>query len=211
MIAFAVYVISMDGRPIVSEKFQSAGSIPNETLLAGLLTAIQGVASEMTQKKSEINSIQIDNLSYHFKSFGQYQIVLVTDLPKTPETVLQKLGLRFMKEHGEQLMEGFLDTTGFKPFITTINEIVRNELIIDDSKMINPTKKFSSGELYQLPEFLQPTALAMIALKEGGIDQIAAESGISKQDTEKYLQTLQEKGLIGKKVTNEHSVYFCSF
>jgi len=211
MISYAVYVISMDGRPIVSEKFQSAESIPNETLLAGLFTAIQGVASEMTQKKSEVNSIKIDNLSYHFKSFGKYQIVLVTDLSKTPENILHKLGLNFMKEYGEKLMNGFIDKSVFRPFIKTINEIVREELTTDDFKMINPSKKFSPGVLYELPANLRSIALAIIALKEGSIDQIAKESGNNLRDTEQSLQILQQMGLIGKKVADEHPVYFCSF
>ncbi|MHA1978213.1 MAG: hypothetical protein ACW98F_14730 [Candidatus Hodarchaeales archaeon] len=211
MIGYAVYVISMDGRPIVSEKFQSAKTIPNETLLAGLLTAVQGVASEITKKAdAEINSIMIDNLSYHFKSFGQYQIVLVTDLPESPENLLQKLGLSFMKDFGETLLEGSFDQEKFVPFITSINEIVKEELITDDTKMINPTKKFSSGELYQLPEELQPTALAMISLKEGNVEQIAEESGKDLIETERHLEKLQEIGLIGKKL-GDHPLYFCSF
>ncbi|MFX0211278.1 MAG: hypothetical protein ACFFDT_35180 [Candidatus Hodarchaeota archaeon] len=210
-VAYAVYVISMDGRPLVSEKFQSAESIPNETLLAGLFTAIQGVASEISKKQSEINNIKINNLSYHFKSFGKYQIVLVTDLSKTPENVLQKLGLRFMKEHGEKLLEGISDQTVFEPFINTINEVVREEFFTDDLKLINPTKKFSPVEIYHLPTYLQSTALAMITLKEGSVEQIATESGSNLRDTEQYLQVLQKMGLIGRKITEDGSIYFCSF
>ncbi|MHA1946047.1 MAG: hypothetical protein ACXAC6_13565 [Candidatus Hodarchaeales archaeon] len=211
MIGYAVYVISMDGRPIVSEKFQSAKNIPDDTLLAGLLTAVQGVAAEITKKDdAEINSIMIDNLSYHFKSFGQYQIVLVTDLHESPENILQKIGLRFMKEYGEILLNGSFDQKKYRPFINSINEIVKEELITDDAKMINPTKKFSSGELYQLPEELQPTALAMISLKEGNAEQIAEESGKNLKETEEYLEKLQQIGLIGKKMSDV-PLYFCSF
>ncbi len=211
MIAYAVYVISMDGRPLVSETFQSAETIPNEMLLAGLMTALQGVATELSQGKSGLKSIKIDNLSYHFKSFGQYQIVLVTDLPETPENVLHRLGIQFMKDFGEQLIKDSLDLNTFQPFSDTINEIVREELTIDNSKMIIPTKKFSSGELYQLPSHLQPTALAMIALKEGNVEEIASESEKSIEDTVNNLESLQDMGLIGKKVTNDHVSYFCSF
>jgi hypothetical protein len=211
MIAYAVYVISMDGRPLVSEAFQSAETIPNEMLLAGLMTALQGVASELSQGKSGLKNIKIDNLSYHFKSFGQYQIVLVTDLSKTPENVLHRLGLQFMKDFGEELINDSLDLNTFQPFVDSINKIVREELTIDESKMIVPTKKFSSGELYQLSSSLQSTALAMIALKEGSLEEIASESEKSINDTVKNLEALQEMGLIGKKVTDDRTCYFCSF
>ena len=91
MIIYAVYIISIDGLPIVSEKFQSAESIPNEVLLAGLFTAIQGVMSEVTHQRANLDSINVDNLSYHFKSFGKFQLVLVTNLSATPKNILQKL------------------------------------------------------------------------------------------------------------------------
>ena len=142
MIAYAVYVISIDGRPIVSEKFQSADSIPNEMLLGGLFTALQGVAEEMTKNESELKSIEIENLSYHFKSFGYYRIILVTNLPETPDTIIQKLGLSFMKDFGEQLMDGFAETHPYRPFKKTINEIIQSELLIDESKSINRSFNF---------------------------------------------------------------------
>ena len=208
MIAYAVYIISMSGLPLVSEKFQSADSIPNETLLAGLFTAIQGVASELTQ--SEVSSININKLSYHFKSFGQYQIVLVTNFTETPGNVIQKLGLQFMKDYGEILTEDPPAKQVFEPFIETINEIVREELIIDDTRMINPTKKFSPAELYNLPDDLRAIAVAMITLKEGNVEQIAKESNNNIKETETHLKNLQSMGFIGKKRTGEIDIYFCS-
>ena len=143
MIIYAVYIISIDGLPIVSEKFQSAESIPNEVLLAGLFTAIQGVMSEVTHQRASLDSINVDNLSYHFKSFGKFQLVLVTNLSATPKNILQKLGFRFMKDYGEQLMNNNMNRIEFEPFIQTINEIINEETITDSSKLINPRKKFS--------------------------------------------------------------------
>ena len=63
----------------------------------------------------------------------------------------------------------------FKPFIETINEVVKSEMHTDDMRLINPSKKFNTRELYHLPEYLQSTALAIIALKEATIDEIAKE------------------------------------
>ena len=210
MIIYAVYIISIDGLPIVSEKFQSADSIPNEVLLAGLFTAIQGVMSEVTHKRAKLDRINVDNLSYHFKSFGKFQLVLVTNLSATPNNILQRLGFRFMKDHGEQLMEDNPNRLVFEPFIQTINEIINEETKTDSSRLINPTKKFSPKELYKLPQEVRIVALSMIALKEGNIDQIASESSVSKAEAKHHLQTLQNMGFIGKKITQDDSFYFCS-
>jgi len=210
LIIYAVYIISIDGLPIVSEKFQSAESIPNEVLLAGLFTAIQGVMSEVTHKRAKLDSINVDNLSYHFKSFGKFQLVLVTNLSATPNNILQRLGFRFMKDYGEQLMDDKPNRLLFEPFVQTINEIINEETKTDSSRLINPTKKFSPKELYKLPQEVRIVALSMITLKEGNIDQIASESKISKGEAKHHLQTLQNLGFIGKKITQDDSFYFCS-
>lgn len=200
----------MNGLPLVSEKFQSASSIPNEVLLAGLFTAIQGVVSEMTHKSAKLNSINVDNLSYHFKSYGKYQLVLVTDLSETPKIIMQKLGLRFMKEYGEQILEDTIDKTIFEPFTQSINEILMEESISDNSRMINPTRKFSPGELFQLSPNIRDIALALIAIKEGNVEEIAIESNTRIIETQQHLQKLQEMGLVGKKTIGEKAIYFCS-
>ena len=56
MIAYAAYIISLDGRPLVSSKFQSAASIPNDLLLSGLFTALQIVLSELTSVEAEFKT-----------------------------------------------------------------------------------------------------------------------------------------------------------
>jgi hypothetical protein len=138
--------------------------------------------------------------------------VLVTDLPETPDHVIHKLGLRFMKDHGEQLIDlGMINEDDFKPFEDIIKEILQEEMTIDESNLINPTRKFSSSELYELDESLQPTALAMIAIREGTVDQIAKESGLDKEATFQNINELQTKGLIGKKLAEGEITYFCSF
>jgi hypothetical protein len=212
MIAYAAYVISIDGRPLVSTKFQSSDSIPNEILFGGLVTALQGVASELTENNSELKSMKIEDLSYHFKSFGYFRIVLVTDLPDRPENVIHKIGLRFMKEHGEQIIDlGLINESDFESFQCMMKEIIQDELVIDESNLINPTKKFNTSELVNLDETIQPTALALIALKEGTANQIAKESGIDEQETFYNIHQLQEKGLIGKKKVKGETTYFCLF
>ncbi|MHA2362815.1 MAG: hypothetical protein ACXAC7_02575 [Candidatus Hodarchaeales archaeon] len=210
MIVYAIYIIREDGITILSENFQSIDTLPDELLMGGLFTAIQSVASEMTDGFSEMKSVEIEGLSYHIRSFGFYRIVMVTDAPKAPEDIIQTVGLRFMKEFGEVLVEGTSEVETYNPFKKTILEIVNSQSITDDSKSLKPSKVLHTGEIFSLPHHLHSTALAMITIKEGTIKDIAKESGNSLKVTRKYITSLQEMGFIGKKSTKGKKIFFCS-
>ncbi|MHA2244141.1 MAG: hypothetical protein ACXADY_04175 [Candidatus Hodarchaeales archaeon] len=210
LIVYAIYIISDDGRTIVSENFQSSEDIPDAILLGGLLTALQNMTTQMTQTDSEMESIEIEGLSYHLRSFGFFRIVLVTDVPKTPEDIIQMLGLRFINEYGDVLVNWDSNLIIFTPFKETIREIIQAETVTDESKSIKPTKKLGTGEIFSLPHHLQSTALAMVSLEEGLITDIAIECGEKVDVTEKNLLTLQEMGFIGKKQKNGKTVFFSS-
>lgn len=209
MIVYAVYIITEDGRTILSENFQSTKGLPDDVLFGGVLTALQAMTAEMTNHRSEMKSVEIEGLSYHIRSFGLIRVVLVTDAPKTPEDILQVLGLRFIKNYGEVLIQKNFDLNIFDPFRKTIEEIVQ-QLETDVSKSIQPAKKLTTGEVFSLPTELHSTALALISLESGTLNEIAMESGNPVKTTEKNLSALQNKGFIGTKKENGSVRYFCS-
>ncbi|MFX0185639.1 MAG: hypothetical protein ACFE95_21350 [Candidatus Hodarchaeota archaeon] len=209
MIVYAVYIITEDGRTILSENFQSTKGLPNEVLFGGVLTALQQMTAEMTSHRSEMKSVEIEGLSYHLRSFGLIRVVLVTDAPKTPEDILQVLGLRFIKKYGEVLIQSDFNLNIFDPFRKTIKEIVQQS-VTDVSKSIQPAKKLTTGEVFSLPTELHSTALALISLESGTLNEIAQESGNSIKTTESNLAELQKKGFIGTKKEKGIVKYFCS-
>ncbi|MFX0116105.1 MAG: hypothetical protein ACFFB3_16260 [Candidatus Hodarchaeota archaeon] len=212
MIVYAVYIMTADGKTILAENFQSIEVVPDEQLLGGIISALQAVTAEITHDQSEMKSIEIEGLSYHIRSFGFYRIVLVTDVLKTPEEMIQKLGMRFMKEFGEVLVDEVLNVPleTFSPFKKTIYEIVTSETDTDDLKSIKPTKMLTTDEIFGLPHHLQPTALAMVSLQEGTIEEIVIESGVGQDDTTKNLEGLREMGFIGVKIREGKTTFFCS-
>lgn len=195
---------------MLSENFQSSEDIPDAILLGGLLTAIQNLTTEMTQTDSEMQSIEIEGLSYHIRSFGFFRLVLVTDVPKTPEDIIQMVGFRFIKQYGDVLMDWNSNLSIFAPFQETLREIIQTESSSDESKSIKPSQKLSTGEIFQLPSPLQKTALAMVSLEKGTINEISEESGEKKHVVRKNLSALQEMGFIGKKKKKRKTTYFCS-
>ncbi|MFX1514134.1 MAG: hypothetical protein ACFFCQ_16275 [Promethearchaeota archaeon] len=210
MIVYAVYVITQDGKTILSENFQSTKEVPDDMLLGGLITALQALATEVTETRSEMKSIEVEGLSYHIRSFGLYRIVLVTDVPKFPDDIIQTMGLRFMKEYGETLLDDLYSKKTFAPFKETIAEIIGAEMVTDDSKSIKPAKMLSTGEIFSLPHQLHPTALALVSLEEGTVEEIAQESDLSPEETRENLIVLKEMGFIGVKQKKDKTTYFCS-
>lgn len=210
MIIFAVYIVSIKGKVLFSENFHAKEEIPNEILLGGLVNALQGVAIEMAKGNSEMKTIEVEGLSYHFRSFGFYRVVLVTDVSKRPESIIQTVGLRFMKEFGSKIEEEKFDNDNSKRFQKILYEIIGKNYVSDESKTISPTKKFGTAEIFDLPHKLHSTALAMLALQEGTIDEIAIECGLNKETTRENLFSLQELGYIGNRRNNGSILYFCS-
>lgn len=209
-IIYAVYVLTEEGKTILSENFQSTEDIPNEVLLGGLFTALQQITSEMTQKQAVMKSVEIEGLSYHIRSFGLVRIVLVTNVPKTPEEIMQTLGLRFINEYGDVLTQEKFNLNTFNPFKSTIQEIMKRLVGYDESKSIKPSKRLNTGEIFGLSHHLQATALALVTLEEGTIKEIAQESGEKAKVIKKNIATLKEKGFIGTKKEKKKTIYFCT-
>ncbi|MHA2244681.1 MAG: hypothetical protein ACXADY_06895 [Candidatus Hodarchaeales archaeon] len=164
----------------------------------------------MTKTNSEMQLIEIEGFSYHFRSFGFFWVVLVTDVPKIHENLIQMVGLRFINDYGNILMDWNSNLDIFTPFSDTIHEIIKTETTIDESRSIKPRKKLGTGEIFTLPSNLQKTAIAMISLEEATIKDLMKESGENKDVIIKNLTVLQKMGFIGKKQGKRKTTYFCS-
>lgn len=211
MIVYGVYITTDDGRTVLTEHFQSTKALPDELLMGAFFTSLQIMADEMTHKHSEIKSVQIEGFAYHIRSFGFCNIIIATDSVEAPEDLIQMLGLRFMNDFGETLVGRWSLLSTFVPFKKTLHEVIRKETsILDDSKSIEPTKKLDSAEIFSLPHHLHATALAMVSLQEGTVEEIAHESNADADVTEENLFSLKEMGLIGGKTHNGKMTFFCS-
>ena len=127
MIIYAVFIITDDGRTILSEQFQSIEGVKDSILFGGVFTALQYMTAAMTNSDAEISSIEIEGLSYHTRSFGSIRIVIVTDVPDSPKEIIQTIGLRFIKQFGDVLTQRDFNLNIFKPFKKEIHEIIQKE------------------------------------------------------------------------------------
>jgi hypothetical protein len=195
---------------LLSEFFQSKKSVPDVFLLGGLLTALQGVATEITSSPSEMNSFEVGGISYHIQSFAFFRIVVVTNFAESPIEIIQSLGLRFIKDYRDELVEENTNLKTYSPFIKTIREVVKEKSTIDETRTLNPTKILDTAEIFELPQELHSTALAVLTLEEGTVEQIAKEIGEQEDITTNNLVSLQKYGFIGKKIVDQNIIYFCS-
>jgi hypothetical protein len=210
MIIYAVFIITDDGRTILSEQFQSIEGTKNDILFGGVFTAIQYMTAAMTDSDAENSSIEIEGLSYHTRSFGSFRIVIVTDVPDNPGEIVQTIGLRFINNFGDILTQRDFNLNLFKPFKKEIHEIISKETVIDESKSIKPALKLRTAEIFCLPNQLQSTALALVSIEKGTIEDIVRETGDHITKTEKDLEKLQHMGFVGVKQVNGETTYFCS-
>ena len=197
MIIYAVYIVGDDGRTLLAEYFQSTENLPDSVLVGGLFTALQGFSQEVLDGSSGIKTLEIDNVSYHVKSFGLYRIIIVTNTGKEPDSLLQMLGLRFMKQFGEALSEALADNIKiFEPFRDIIKEIIDTE-IIDKSGSIKPSKMLSTSEIFNLDPHLHDTALAMLSLEEATVTDIVRETEQKREKIKNNLAELVKAGYLG--------------
>ncbi|MFX0208005.1 MAG: hypothetical protein ACFFDT_18610 [Candidatus Hodarchaeota archaeon] len=205
---YAIYIISDDDRTLLTQNFKSIENISNEQLIGGLFKALQDVTTQVTESTAQIGSIEIGGLSYHVRSFGPIRVVLVTNVPKSPENIIQRLGLRFIRKYRDILMETKYNSNIFTPFKEIISEIIEEEVYIDEPESKDPLKPLGPEAIFNLPHHLQSTALTLVSLKEGTLDEITQEGSENADNTLSNLTSLQEMGYIGLKIKNGKKIYY---
>jgi hypothetical protein len=75
---------------------------------------------------------------------------------------------------------------------------------------VMPSEKLTTGEIFGLPPELQETALTILSLARGTAEEIAIETGISLDEAQKNINSLQKRGYIGRILKNGKAVYFKS-
>jgi len=210
LIVYAVYIITNDGRPLVSEYFQSHANLPNDINLSALLASVQMFSEDITSTKGAAEKFQLRGMTYHLKKFGDFQIVMVTDGDSSPAKLINNLGWRFMQQYVDEIEDWNGNTGIFLDFHPFIREVVGRESTIDIAGTLDPTKKLTTAVIFKLPKDVQNTALAIVSLESATANQIAEEIDDTLENVKSYLAVLQEEGYLGLKDESGEKVYFIS-
>ncbi|MHA2250537.1 MAG: hypothetical protein ACXAD7_09245 [Candidatus Kariarchaeaceae archaeon] len=202
----AVYVISIDGRAMISQVYQSKNVIPDSIISAGLLTALYDFTSEWSTLSIEVEkSFQIENLNYHIKKFGDFSVVLVDKSISETERkyIVQNIGWKFLRMFGDQDLldwkENVDQFNGFYDVITEILDEYFSEVSIPSSIT---TKKLTTADIFELDQSIQSTALAMLAMEKATIKDVADEINSNMDTAESNLLKLLDLGFLIRENVN---------
>ena len=67
---------------------------------------------------------------------------------------------------------------------------------------------FDVTTLLSLPENLRKAGLAVLKLKEGSVDEVAAETGSTGREAKNYLDRLALMNILGKKREGDQMIYY---
>lgn len=210
LILYAVYVITIDGREIISEIYQAPENIPNQAILSGLLTAFQYMSEDLTQQKGAAEKLNLSGLIYHLRNYGDFMVVIVTNADNAPAKILDNIGWRFLQDYGEELDQWKGNQTIFEDFRDIIHNIVHK--YIDSSRTVDPNKKLDTATIFTLPKEIQSTALAIATLEKATISEVAEEIQGDPSKVEENLLILHKDGYIGKRVRDKdgEQYFFCT-
>ncbi|TFG16904.1 MAG: hypothetical protein EU530_11350 [Promethearchaeota archaeon] len=208
MIMYGIYIITDSGNLLFSESFQPYKGNQDDSMVSGLLQALNMFANEITD--SEVRSFEVEAFTYHFLSFDLFSVVLVTSSINAVSGYLHQLGLRFMKKYGENYVtqKKIEDVSIFESFREDVKEILGS--LVDQSHSLYPTKKLTTVEIFNFPEDLQKIALVMLELEQGNLKKIAEESNMDEKYALKLIHQLIEDRYLGKKTEKGQTIYFYS-
>lgn len=83
--------------------------------------------------------------------------------------------------------------------------------IVDVSSSINPTKKLTTAEIFNLPIETQKVAMAILQIEQGTLEDISNEVKLDSSNTKNLLDKLISIGFLGQKTSNGKIIYFCTF
>ena len=206
MIVYAVYLMTKDGVELISEKFQSQVSIPDATLLSALFVAFQQMAESVTTLGIP-KKICFDEMTYHLQSFGNFQVVIVTNTDKSPRDLLFTLGYQFMG-YSSSLIRFDGNISRFEPYRDVLNRVIAGGATADLSQSLNPAAFLDAMTIMSLPQKVQKTARAVISYGSSSFEELVEELDCTELDLIENLEFLREKGYIGIKKVDGVNHYF---
>jgi len=210
LILYAVYIITKDGREIISEHFSSPENVPETAILSGLLSAFQYMSEDLAKNRGGAEKLNLSGLVYHLRNFGNFQIVIVTDVDNAPAKILDTLGWRFLQNHGERLIGWTGNQTLFEPFRKTIKSIVMRHSSVDITNSLDPTKTLDTAAIFSLPKDVQPVAKALTMLEFATIEELLEEVESSSENIKEKLESLQKSGYVGIREKEGKLQYFAT-
>ena len=139
-------------------------------------------------------------------------VVLSGILNQEEEIILEKIGLRFLSKFGNELDKIQQGNVGIlKNFVEDLNKILKmTDYTSQTKKTANKIDEpyLDSLTIISLPKNLQTSALALLTIKSGSLEEITKETSRNIEEETKSLEKLVELGyVLSRKIGNEIIYY----
>ena len=200
---FAVYIALDDGRELFRRVYR--GVPANSKLLTGFIIALNSFCEETTG--STVDEVRSGDIYYLIKYINPIFVIMVTSSRENAAQLVETIALRFVKMYGKvlQYWNGHLIFDDFK---YVLDEILQMKGTHEEKILLEPDKVLDSVAIVSLNASCQKTALALIEMKRGTVNDIAKNANLPIDSVKTDLKLLIKMGYVGKIVSNGIEWYF---
>lgn len=183
---------------MLSYLHQRDSQIPKRVISEGLLKIIEEVDSHLEDEFHSVEKyMEIETLTFSLKKFGDFAIILVDDYIEDKWKLIQELGWRFLRSFGNfDLFDWKGETDKFASFIPIIQNLMDDKVSPDE--VTTKMKRLTPVDIFDLTMNLQPTALAILAMENASIEEIARELDCDLSEAEENLEILRNQGFLSR-------------
>lgn len=197
----AVYIIAEDGRNAFCKRFSTIA--PDEDLISAMIVAMQNFIKEVTG--TYFSELTAGPIQFSAQKAGPFYVVLVSTRSEKALEQVKHLGILFMRRYKTLIENWKGETIDFEGFNEDIEEVIG---VDPEDLRIDPKNPLDAKTLIFLEQELQQVAKYLIRKKEATIGRLVSDLGIKTEDAIKSVETLFERGHIGKEKVEGVTKYF---
>ncbi|MFX1537698.1 MAG: hypothetical protein ACFFDI_26170 [Promethearchaeota archaeon] len=198
-----IYILQKNGRSLFSKSLRK--NIPKPELIGKFLSAIGSFAKEMTG--GTVRTFEVGGMTFHFKDFRLFYVVIGADPIPTIDAMLEKIGLAFLQKYGEEIQESDISDKKFDSFEDQVQNVL-NEFGVEDPDVKTPTKPLDALSVAMLSDSIRKSAFAALTLRKFTVEEIAEETERDIELERENLKILLKEGYIGLQKKNSQKIYF---
>lgn len=200
---YAIYIVMDDGRELFKRVYR--GTPASTGLLMSFIAAIRSFCEETTG--SSVDEIRSGDLFYYIKQIDPIIVIVLTSSRKNIESIAETIAYRFIDRYGGAL-QNWKGQNIFQDFQDTLDKLLDMKGVDRGKVILEPNKVLDAITVLKLNPNLQKTALALIGIKRGTIQDIIKNTNKSVDETKKDLKALINMGYVGKVASGSVEWYF---
>ena len=204
----AVYIISKDYSPLISEIIQEEERIPKNILNAGLFEAVKKITSQKHVRKATDHSVVIDNDFYYINKYGDFSICVISPSNMNANKLADEVAWKFLRQFTDQELDSITNIDVFESCRSTLSEIINKYPLFREDILSGQIKELTPFEIFQLSEHLQETAKLVLVKGKTSSLEISVELNIEDKVAEENLDKLVDHGYL-LKFKEEDKESFC--